>query len=112
MRKYALPVVVSITSLMLFGCSDPEQKKTEADLAAGEQIVKANCRSCHLPGINGAPIIGNSKMWGPRIEKGQDMLVQSVLNGFGLMPAKGGANHLTEEEIALAVNYMVSQIEP
>lgn len=83
----------------------------EADLAAGEAIVKKNCLVCHAQGINGAPIVGNAKMWGPRIEKGQDVLVQSATNGFGLMPAKGGRTELTNEDITLAVNYFVNQVK-
>lgn len=107
--------LVSFTSLVAAavfstGCSDPEKEKAEADLAAGKALVTKNCLVCHAQGINGAPIIGNAKMWGPRIAKGQDVLVQSATNGFGLMPAKGGKTELTDEDIALAVNYMVSQI--
>ena len=108
-----LKTLISITVVAIMGtaCSDPEKEKMEADLAAGESIVKANCLVCHAQGINGAPIVGNAKMWGPRIEKGQDVLVQSATNGFGLMPAKGGKTELTDEQIALAVNYFVSQIK-
>lgn len=96
-------------SAFIVGCSDPEKEKAEADLAAGQAIVKKNCAVCHAQGINGAPIIGNAKMWGPRIAKGKDVLVQSATNGFGLMPAKGGKTELTDDDIALAVNYLVSQ---
>lgn len=109
-RKLIRLILVLILPAMFTGCSDAEQEKIEADLTAGEALVKKNCLVCHAQGINGAPIIGNAKMWGPRIKKGQDVLVQSATNGFGLMPAKGGKVELTDEEIALAVNYMVSQI--
>lgn len=110
-KKYAAFCLTMVISAFGTGCSNPEQEKIEADLAAGEAIVKKNCLVCHAQGINGAPIIGNAKMWSPRIEKGQDVLVQSATNGFGLMPAKGGKTDLSDEDIALAVNYMVSQIK-
>lgn len=93
------------------GCSNPEKEKAEADLAAGEAIVKANCLVCHAQGINGAPIIGNAKMWGPRVTKGKDVLLENATNGFGLMPAKGGKTELTEDDLSLAINYMISQID-
>lgn len=108
--KYSSAFALVATALVSTGCSNPEEEKQKADLAAGEAIVTKNCLACHAQGINGAPIIGNAKMWGPRITKGQDVLVQSATNGFGLMPAKGGKTELTDEDIALAVNYMVSQI--
>ena len=50
-------------------------------------------------------------MWQPRVAKGSDALVTSAINGFGLMPAKGGQTQLTDEEIELAVNYFLSQIK-
>ena len=95
-------------SLGLFACSESEQ---QAQLLAGEEIVKKNCKVCHAQGLNGAPIIGNKKMWQPRVAKGSDALVASAINGFGLMPAKGGQTQLTDEEIELAVNYFLSQIK-
>jgi len=51
------------------------------------------------------------QMWQPRVAKGSDALVASAINGFGLMPAKGGQTQLTDEEIELAVNYFLSQIK-
>ncbi len=92
----------------LIACGGSEQ---QAQLLAGEEIVKKNCKVCHAQGINGAPIIGNQKMWGPRIAKGREALVANAINGVGLMPAKGGQMHVTDEEIELAVTYFLSQIK-
>ncbi len=75
----------------------------------GAVLVKANCFACHKPGLNGAPIIGNAKMWGPRVTQGEETLVQHAINGFGLMPPRGGSA-LSDEQMALAVNYMLSQL--
>lgn len=101
-----LGLIFSISS-SLFACSGSEQ---QAQLLAGEEIVKKNCKVCHAQGLNGAPIIGNKKMWGPRIEKGREALVVNAINGVGLMPAKGGQAHVSDEEIDLAVGYFLSQI--
>ena len=102
-----LSLVMSI-SFSLFACSGDEQ---QAQLLAGEEIVKNNCKVCHAQGINGAPVIGNKKMWAPRIEKGRVALVSNAINGVGLMPPKGGQTHVTDEEIDLAVGYFLSQLE-
>jgi len=101
-----LALVLSLGS-NLFACSGSEQ---QAQLLAGEEIVTKNCKVCHASGLNGAPIIGNNKMWGPRVSKGHDALVSNAINGFGLMPAKGGQDHVTDEEIDLAVGYLLSQL--
>jgi len=102
-----LGLVLSISS-SLFACSGSEQ---QAQLLAGEEIVSKNCKVCHAQGLNGAPIIGNAKMWAPRIEKGREMLVANAINGVGLMPPKGGKTNLTDEEVGLAVDYFLSQIK-
>lgn len=101
--------------LVLGACS----KKEEAPVApsAGELVFNKNCKSCHAQGINGAPIVGNKTMWGPRLPKGEDALVQSALNGVGLMPARGGKDgkgnnpFLTDEDIRLAVQFMMSKVQ-
>lgn len=102
--------VLGLAAIGLFvsGCGPSEQ---QLDLLEGEQIVAKNCKVCHAPGINGAPIIGNKKMWLPRIDKGVDQLVVNASNGVGLMPAKGGNSELTEAEISLAVNYFLAQVQ-
>ncbi len=97
---------LSIVSLAitLGGCSK------ESTPSAGEQVFSKTCKVCHAQGLNGAPILGNKKMWGPRVSQGVDVLVQHATNGFRLMPAKGGNEALTEEDIKAAVNFMVSQV--
>ena len=101
-------VVVIAICLNLFACSGSEQ---QTQLLAGEEIVKKNCKVCHASGINGAPIIGNKKQWASRLAKGKDTLVNNAINGFGLMPAKGGKTQLTDEQIELAVDYYISQLK-
>jgi len=110
-HRYLNAVFIIVTSLLFVGCSDPEAAKQKEALAKGEAIVKQTCFVCHGQGINGAPIIGNSKMWGKRIEQGKDALMQSALNGKGDMPIKGGNPNLSDEDISLAIDYMISQIQ-
>ncbi len=97
------------------GCSKSDTEKKSSKSAAsdspGAQIVKANCKVCHAQGINGAPVIGNKKMWAPRLGKGVEQLIANASSGVGLMPAKGGNTALTQEEMSLAVNYMVDQVK-
>ena len=37
------------------------------------------------------------------------MLYQNAINGIGIMPAKGGAASLSDEEIKAAVDYLLKQ---
>lgn len=117
MRKINVLLMAGIAVSLIFlsGCgSDSETAEVAAksnEHEVGEALYKQNCKVCHAQGLNGAPILGNKKMWGPRAEQGATVLVQHAVNGFGLMPAKGGKTDLTEEEIAAVVGYMLSQLE-
>jgi len=99
--------------LAITGCSDEKtsNKDVGEELSLGASIVKSNCKVCHAQGINGAPVIGNKRMWEPRLGKGIPALIENASNGVGLMPAKGGNTALTHEEISLAVNFLVEQVK-
>ncbi len=105
--------IVLIMSLVIFlnisACSKREQQ--DESVSIGQQIYKQNCKTCHAQGINGAPILGNKKMWSKRIPQGIETLIEHASNGYGLMPKKGGREDLTHEEISEAVNYMVNKVK-
>ncbi len=112
--RYVIATTLTLFCLIISACSEKDANSsgnTSAKVSPGEALVKKNCKVCHAQGINGAPIIGNAKMWGPRITKGVDELANNAANGFGLMPAKGGNTELTDAEIRLAVEYMVAQVK-
>jgi len=79
----------------------------------GPQVYNQACLACHGGGIAGAPKTGDIADWGPRIAQGRDTLNNHAINGFvgskGVMPAKGGAVQLSDEEIVAAVDYLVEQ---
>ena len=111
-------VITAVICLGLSACSDKPGSSVDDGIPAGqtpssvhpgEPLVKANCRVCHASGINGAPIIGNNRMWASRISQGEETLVQHATDGYGLMPARGGST-LTDEQMAQAVSYMLSQL--
>lgn len=79
------------------------------DLALGEKVYGANCASCHGAGVLGAPKVGDKAAWAPRVAQGKDTLYNHGLNGFKMMPAKGGNAALKDEEFKAAVDFMVSK---
>ncbi|MDM8569592.1 c-type cytochrome, partial [Thiotrichales bacterium HSG1] len=78
---------------------------------SGKEIYDATCASCHLVGIAKAPRLGNKLDWESRISKLESALVLSVINGFNVMPPRGGNNNLNDEEIKLAVQYMLEAVK-
>ncbi|MBR9909112.1 MAG: cytochrome c5 family protein [Gammaproteobacteria bacterium] len=110
--KSVLAITLASNLLLLVGCGeDAEKAEAVQQLALGEELYKKNCKVCHAQGLNGAPIVGNKKMWGPRAEQGLETLVEHATNGFGLMPAKGGKTELADSDISAVVKYMLSQIQ-
>ena len=76
--------------------------------AGGADIYNAKCMACHASGAAGAPKVGDAAAWAPRIATGMDAMVASVTNGKGAMPPKGACADCSAEDIAAAVEHMVS----
>jgi cytochrome c5 len=81
--------------------------------AVGESVYKKTCAMCHAAAVAGSPKPGDKADWGPRIAQGRDVLYKHALEGFtgakGMMPPRGGAAALTDEEVKAAVDYMVAR---
>ena len=97
--------------------SEDEAVASEEDASSGGSgldgealYASVGCVACHAAGVAGAPKIGDAEAWGPRIEQGTDALYQSVFNGKGVMPPRGGSS-ASDEEIMAVVDYMVSQAQ-
>jgi len=87
----------------------------DPELERGRLVWSGTCIECHSTGLGGAPLIGNEALWRPRAEKGIEVLYEHAMQGFygdaGEMPARGGNAKLTDEEVKLAVRFMVSRIQ-
>lgn len=72
----------------------------------GEMIYNSVCAACHATGVAEAPIPGSAEL-ALRAEKGLDALMQSVLNGLNIMPARGGMADLSDEQVRATVEFML-----
>ena len=91
-----------------------EQYITSKDkkVSQGREIWLSNCESCHGYGIADAPVPMNPEEWDFRLAKGKSVLYEHAINGFigpdySLMPARGGNEKLNDDEVKLAVDYMI-----
>lgn len=80
-----------------------------ANAQSGKAIYDANCIACHSTGAAGAPKLGDTAAWAPRIKTGPAALFTSASKGKGVMPARGGNPKLTDAEVRAAVDYIISQ---
>jgi len=88
---------------------EPASKTKAPAERTGEQVVKARCSQCHEKGLHGAPKIGDSDAWIPRLKNGLDPAVRSAISGHGGMPARGGLANLTDNEVRNAITYMFNK---
>ena len=87
-----------------------------ANLKEGEKVFKSSCIACHGSGIAGSPKVGEKADWEARIAQGKAVMVDHAINGFRgeegyYMPAKGGSKHLSDEQITMVVEYMISKVK-
>ena len=78
---------------------------------AGQKRYTANCAMCHTTGLAGAPKYGDKAAWAPRVSKGLDALLKSVVHGLNAMPPRGGCTTCSDEELSLAIKYMLEKIK-
>ncbi len=112
--------------LLLSGCGEsgtesakaPEMPRfSDQQLMMGRSVWMGTCRNCHLMGVSGAPAVTNHEAWAPRIQKGKPALYHSALNGIKgedgkfRMPPRGGNAQLNDEQVRLAVDYMVAAVK-
>lgn len=81
-----------------------------AEARTGEQVYGLACQACHGSGVLGAPKMGDGSAWKARLSgRSFDDLVKSAVNGLNAMPARGGNPNLSDEELANAIQYMLSK---
>jgi cytochrome c5 len=89
--------------------SDTAPKLVLKNISLGETIYKQHCLVCHDLGINSAPKLGDVVTWKALIKTGISKLYDVSITGNASMPAKGGCDSCSKEDIQAAVNYMVEK---
>lgn len=90
--------------------SSDEPSSNGASLDGESLYNSLGCAACHANGVAGAPVHGDAEAWASRIEQGNDALYDSVINGKGAMPPRGGSSG-SDEELQAAVDHMVAEAQ-
>lgn len=102
----ALQCVAVVLAGLLGGCDQGESSEHP-----GKQTYERYCYTCHASGLAGAPALDDSEAWAPRLARGRDALLKSVVDGMPPgMPPKGLCNTCTEEKLLESVDYMIESI--
>jgi cytochrome c5 len=86
----------------------PAATPTDPALADGKAVYEGGCNACHDSGMMNAPKPGDKTAWAPRIAKGEETVIKNTINGINGMPAKGGNDALTDEQLTNAAKYLIS----
>ncbi len=86
------------------------QAQADGAGANGEEIYNNFCFSCHNPGLSGAPKLGDTEAWAPRIAKGKALLLEVTIAGVQpAMPPRGMCFSCSDEDLAAAIDFMISR---
>jgi cytochrome c5 len=105
---------ITVFCLVLVGCGDATQSaavtgEPPPPSHPGKDVYNKFCYSCHAAGIAGAPRAGDQQAWAHRIAKGDELLLKSTVEGIlPGMPPMGLCMQCTPEQLAAAIDYMVS----
>ena len=77
--------------------------------ADGQAVYEKHCKACHEAGLANAPKPGDKAAWEPRVAKGTDAMLQTVVKGKGAMPPKGTCMSCDEGTLKAAIEVLVAQ---
>ncbi len=117
--------VAALLSACVANCDNPSGEETaaatsqrsaaswqESYLALGRETYERACASCHDPGTEGAPAIGDRDAWSDRSPLWSAVLLEHAKSGYLDMPAKGGFPELSEQAVEAAGEYMLGETFP
>jgi cytochrome c5 len=104
---------LGLVLLALAGCDREDPAAIEAraqtllpSSARLAEIYQRSCRTCHIVRDSGAPLTGDAKAWGKRLDQGLDTLTAHAVQGFKNMPARGLCPDCTEDDFRALIAFM------
>lgn len=114
----AVKILLLLVAVVLSGCGEPPNLGSPEIEAASRKLVPQDaeiaaiygrsCASCHTVAATRAPLTGDTAAWAPRMAKGMDAMVGSVVNGFGGMPPFGLCMDCSTEQFAALIQFMAA----
>lgn len=89
---------------------DAEDMVEVIETYSGANAYELVCARCHDEGVDGAPRIGVAEDWAGRSPLWEAVLFEHAKKGYNKMPAKGGAEQLSDDMVEKAADYMLRQV--
>ncbi|MEH6558053.1 MAG: c-type cytochrome [Oceanicoccus sp.] len=122
MNRIPYSILMFMLGLSLTACSNsiPESTanqlpaliaQSSAPLTAEEVSAKwsQSCALCHASGVGGAPRIGVSVEWAPRLAKGKAVLMTNTIDGFNDMPPLGYCMSCDRDDFSALIDFMAGE---
>jgi cytochrome c5 len=107
-----------VMAVVLSACGEPpnlgspEIEAASRTLAPQDPEIAAiyarSCASCHTVAATRAPLTGDTAAWAPRMAKGMDAMLGSIVNGFGGMPPFGLCMDCSTEQFQALIEFMAA----
>jgi cytochrome c5 len=103
------------------GAKPPSATPAEIDFAlraepsppALKALFDRSCKNCHGVAGNGAPLVGQTSAWAPRIAaRGPEGLLASVKTGRNAMPPRGLCPDCTDDDYRAIIAFMSAKPAP
>lgn len=110
----ALAAAALVILLGLQGCDQktdtaPLQPVKLDDRLSG--IYDYSCKACHVNDATGAPQSHDIAAWKPRLDQGETVLIDHMVNGFRGMPPLGQCIECSAGDLVTLMQYMASPAE-
>lgn len=115
MTRSLYVLFLTIVTPVMFAASHHPQdflKQIAGSKHEGKQIVQHYCANCHAekPLIPlGAPRIGSTTDWAPRLKQNMALLFEHTSEGIRAMPARGGCFECSDAQLVLSILAMLPE---
>lgn len=86
----------------------PKMVKKASTEHLGKADYEASCSACHDNEALGAPVVGDKETWIEITTKGIDKVYHNGINGINGMPPRGGNMELSDKQMKIIIDYMIS----
>ncbi len=116
----------AVALALLVGCGADNAATSKPDKSPGKSLVvqsssqnqpmlelwSHSCALCHVDGNAGAPRTGSAEEWGPRLAKGEAILLQHTIEGFNQMPPLGYCMACEQADFVAMIDFMTRGVAP
>ncbi len=112
----ATRLLIAMTlACVLCGCGQMANQEISTHTPVGSDPMEKwsrSCSLCHINGIGGAPRVGDSEDWAPRLAQGDEVLLTHTVEGFNNMPPLGYCMDCERSDFVTLIKFMSSGLRP